>query len=66
LSIEDSEAFDHRIDPMRLRAFMRAYLRLPDGSSDEQIRAVLFKRDDGLLAWFDNRLACNAPDIGVR
>jgi len=34
---------------------MRTYLKLPEESSDEEIRAVLFRRDDGLLAWYDNR-----------
>jgi hypothetical protein len=56
MNTHDSESFDQRIDPAQLRTFMRTYLRLEADSTDEQIRAALFKRDDGLLAWFDNRL----------
>jgi hypothetical protein len=56
MNTHDSESFVERIDPARLRTFMRTYLRLAAESTDEQIRAALFKRDDGLLAWFDNRL----------
>jgi hypothetical protein len=51
----DDQLFEQPIDPARLRAFMRTYLKLPEESSDEEIRAVLFRRDDGLLAWYDNR-----------
>jgi len=57
LTTHDSESFDQRIDPAaQLRNSMRTYLKLAADATDEEIRAALLKRDDGLLAWFDNRL----------
>jgi hypothetical protein len=60
LSTDDPGSFDQRIDPIGVKAFIRIYLQLPTHASDDEIRAVLFKRDDGLLAWYDSRMRNSA------
>jgi hypothetical protein len=61
LRTDDPASFDQRIDPIGVKAFIRIYLRLPAHASDDEIRAALFKRDDGLLAWYDNRVRNVGP-----